>query len=815
MPSSLPDVLIKDVRAAGLRTILCAPPGFRKRKLLNAVVRSFDNQDGVQLFDSIDHSRDPQLAANRIISGDLAVVAVLDTGQTDSAYLELALERHSREEIATQCFLSIDSIGSFPLSRLRAENLITIIGHERLALSEADLRAGLGGIGRKVDRDRIARLAGSWPVAFDLLLAFFQGANASEPDLGDADILRASGVFEFIDQYISPLISVKEWNALARASLLSSPSISSLQNAERDDRTLSSLAQRLAGLVNQKGRSFEIAFSLRAYCLDRSIAEDPVAHREIMLEMADLCSSASQLTDAARLASEAGSPERIASYAEEHGALLIWVLCGFSNVQAFVDFAGDSVVTPSPTLRMMRCIVDLKLGHINRAEEELKKLASDPEIVASMEKEIEIVRVTLLVYGCSLARRNDLELLSELLAENSPEPAWQTFLATLSLILNTQRAKFPKASVDLREARRHAESVGSSYNLMFLHLHEATMELAQGQPNAARRNVAAARRAWREHFADDVGVETVISALTASIEYETGRLTSARNALRKSAYRMPEAEAWFDIYFAAYEPMARLHLKSSGLDSTIELLTSEQEKLRSRGLDRVARLLSGLAVCLAGEHNLVHGDDLALPQFEIEQDDPYWSWQERETYTLARAYLAIAGGNMSDALKLLSKRSAEAEKLGLRRSRMRYQALEFLLLRQKRDPRAIEMLRMLISDGVEFGLHQQLVDLAGGNIRQLAPDIESSLDLTPAESKFLARIVGANIASRNADAAQLSSRELEVLSALAQGGSDKELARQLGISDNGVRYHLKNVFRKLRVHDRLSAVAAARDRNLL
>ena len=56
---------------------------------------------------------------------------------------------------------------------------------------------------------------------------------------------------------------------------------------------------------------------------------------------------------------------------------------------------------------------------------------------------------------------------------------------------------------------------------------------------------------WRDEFSTDQGVETVIAALGAKVEFETGRLTSARNSLRKSAQRMPEAEAWFDIYFAA------------------------------------------------------------------------------------------------------------------------------------------------------------------------------------------------------------------------------------------------------------------------
>nr|WP_269060343.1 LuxR C-terminal-related transcriptional regulator [Citromicrobium bathyomarinum] len=63
-----------------------------------------------------------------------------------------------------------------------------------------------------------------------------------------------------------------------------------------------------------------------------------------------------------------------------------------------------------------------------------------------------------------------------------------------------------------------------------------------------------------------------------------------------------------------------------------------------------------------------------------------------------------------------------------------------------------------------------------------------------------------------ASASELSRREMDVLRALATGGSDKELARELGISDHGVRFHLKGVFKKLGVHDRLSAVVRAQEK---
>jgi two-component system nitrate/nitrite response regulator NarP len=54
---------------------------------------------------------------------------------------------------------------------------------------------------------------------------------------------------------------------------------------------------------------------------------------------------------------------------------------------------------------------------------------------------------------------------------------------------------------------------------------------------------------------------------------------------------------------------------------------------------------------------------------------------------------------------------------------------------------------------------------------------------------------------------QLSQKEREVLEALSKGLTNKELARQLGISMNTVKFHLSNLYDKLEVRNRAQAIA--------
>ncbi len=62
---------------------------------------------------------------------------------------------------------------------------------------------------------------------------------------------------------------------------------------------------------------------------------------------------------------------------------------------------------------------------------------------------------------------------------------------------------------------------------------------------------------------------------------------------------------------------------------------------------------------------------------------------------------------------------------------------------------------------------------------------------------------------------QLTRRELEVLQCMAQGFSNQEIAKQLSISTNTVRSHVRNVLRKLDVSNRTQAALYAIESGLV
>ena len=99
------------------------------------------------------------------------------------------------------------------------------------------------------------------------------------------------------------------------------------------------------------------------------------------------------------------------------------------------------------------------------------------------------------------------------------------------------------------------------------------------------------------------------------------------------------------------------------------------------------------------------------------------------------------------------------------------------------------------ADGVEFG-------------RTLA-DLASKLDRATDLLRQLVDLMHPQGAA--APQLDLTRRELEILNHLADGLSNAEIAGKCWISENTVKFHLKNLFRKLTVRDRGQAMMIARD----
>ncbi len=90
--------------------------------------------------------------------------------------------------------------------------------------------------------------------------------------------------------------------------------------------------------------------------------------------------------------------------------------------------------------------------------------------------------------------------------------------------------------------------------------------------------------------------------------------------------------------------------------------------------------------------------------------------------------------------------------------------------------------------------------------------------VAPELAGVLARVVQGDVeeplVGKLSPFAELTPREMEILCLLAEGQSNKVIARNLGISDGTVKLHVKAILRKLDVHSRVEAAVRAVEENL-
>jgi LuxR family maltose regulon positive regulatory protein len=203
------------------------------------------------------------------------------------------------------------------------------------------------------------------------------------------------------------------------------------------------------------------------------------------------------------------------------------------------------------------------------------------------------------------------------------------------------------------------------------------------------------------------------------------------------------------------------------------------------------------------------------------------AWSQIEDYrSLARAHVALAQGSPNDAVAVL--RALGEDALSARRHYfgLRVDTLLSVALLEAGEPiKAVEMLQNVVKLAAPAGVYRTILD-SGPQIGLMLPRLRENVE-RKAESKQLLSYLdhlllgwttiyqpGPAQAPR-AIAESLTPRERGILGLIAEGQSNKEIARSLGIAPETVKSHVKNIFDKLSVEKRAQAIARAQSLGLL
>jgi len=191
---------------------------------------------------------------------------------------------------------------------------------------------------------------------------------------------------------------------------------------------------------------------------------------------------------------------------------------------------------------------------------------------------------------------------------------------------------------------------------------------------------------------------------------------------------------------------------------------------------------------------------------------------------LERRGIEVAGatGNGSEGLELAGELRPDVVLLDLRMP-----GTDGLSVLRSLRERCLEMpVAMLTTSRDERDLVSSLQSGAQGYLlKDMQPEqlLEALQNIVAGETVVageltgvLAKVVqsGDSSSQQPVPFADLTPREREILSHLAEGQSNKMIARNLGISDGTVKLHVKAILRKLDVHSRVEAAVLAVEQGL-
>ena len=133
---------------------------------------------------------------------------------------------------------------------------------------------------------------------------------------------------------------------------------------------------------------------------------------------------------------------------------------------------------------------------------------------------------------------------------------------------------------------------------------------------------------------------------------------------------------------------------------------------------------------------------------------------------------------------------------------------------RKADPEARVL--MFSSFARDEDIHRAILAGALGYLRKTAPreELLEAVRAVASGKRHLPPEIAARLADR-IGRQDPSPREMEVLTLVSKGNSNKEIASELGLSEETVKHHISNLLAKLEARDRTQAVTEALRRGLL
>ena len=501
-------------------------------------------------------------------------------------------------------------------------------------------------------------------------------------------------------------------------------------------------------------------------------------------------------------------------------------------VEALIDQPTLGVLGSNRT-RLTRAFVLAKHGHITDARAEIDqvrlRVAVEGPGDASLYNELVLVEAHVRAYEDRPSSPEDAARLGRVLEAVPPDDRLGQGLALNQLcIYALHMGHLDKAQEYAESAARLYRQGGAEFGSLHMNAHLGQIRLMRGDLEGALAQYTEMEDRLSRLPDDTEGLLSAGKALRSEVAYEMNDIAGSTALLAEAMESIEEDDAWLDIRAAAYRIRTRLSYLRSGLPAALTELAHCERTAERRNMPRLSRLMQierARVLTLSGETDtaaaLMNGMGLSPEDYEFHEGGDWALRQGSITVAIARLLVrsrrarealeflqpaedcAIRGGQLLALAKLRVIRSTAHWRLG-QKSDATGALLSALRLLGRQQFR-----RFILDEGRDvLEIVQAALD---GEHVAVAPGPEYRRCLSELSHAWAVTFGGGAPTGRDRNGMQTDGAGLQrkYLELLALGLSNKEIGRTMGVSVNTVKYHLKGIFRDLRVESRTRAVAEA------
>lgn len=686
----------------------------------------------------------------------------------------------------------------------------------QLRLTEEETLAALDNVTDESDSLEVYRRTEGWPVAVQLARVQ-KRRSPDEPILAGVD---GGLIASYLTEQILSSLDEETQEFLLAVSFLDrfNPDLTNFvldqPNAWGRIDALSSLAA-LFVLLDQEGSWYRLHHLFAEYLRELQLRRDQSAASAYLLRASEWYLSQRDTVRAVRYAAEAKDFENCEEIIRDAGGWSIILTEGIGVLRTTLRFMPSQYEKESPTLLIARAYLHCKDGKIQEARATLN--ASLPLIEISNDERLVIDR--LLVEGLinNYEDREDWTPSFDTVRKRYKDGKGLTALEYGTIKCEDVIVLMSIADMDasisaLREAFSKMRESGSVLGLNYCYVHAGHLALHRADFEVAAANIDRALEMAEENFGSDSGLKNVALVLHYALMVWQGRAGRAEmDGLQKSLFNTIEYDGWVELYLTGLEAAVLLARQCGDDQYGLTLINHVLAFSKERGLLRLENFASLLRLHFPSQRGLGPGSDIALERFlspqSVSQSPRQWQlFVEAAARSIVDQRSDEANENIENMLSFASVRNAHLKSLLLETARagasLKTGADD--LLRTIKLASSQRILGLFLADSTIIAALQK-------ERPSLRHNEEELLTL-----KFVDEVLErAKVLNPRRENDVLSDREYDVLLQLAVGQTNKEIARALELTENTVKFHLKNLYTKLSVNKRTQAIIEAQKRGLL